>query len=491
MMSSRYSDEAMWKKREKHKVLFYQRVKEKHGDRFDLSRAEFVTQKTPTTFGCPKHGWFETTPDKFLRSFGCPKCGVEERAKNKSKMACKRFYKIFKEKLADTFNLITECEGSKKPIIVECKAKGHRIETIPDRLNIFFKNGCPTCNRRQPTKSQEQFIAEAKGKFPDLDFSKTIYVGSERKITITCPIHGDQEVLVRSFFRSNYGCTECGNAQIGYAGYRIQKLESDDPSIIPRPTRIAVMKMNIWGIETYKLGVTVRTLEARYRESLKEVYFEAVLDEIDALKLEQLLHQKYEKDKDERIFKKGMRDGERWSGDTELYFKRALKPMLADIKSHVEELAKHDLDYWKRYPELKMPSFENRVSKFNSGEYNAPRPVICLDDLMIYPSATEAAQAIGASQGNLSMTCQGKRSKCKGKRYAYLDDYENGTVPKFMPSRGCKRYVRCIDTGEVFSSITEAAKAIGAQGSKITTVCRGKRKTTGGYHWEYVDDLTV
>jgi len=45
--------------------------------------------------------------------------------------------------------------------------------------------------------------------------------------------------------------------------------------------------------------------------------------------------------------------------------------------------------------------------------------------------------------------------------------------------------VVCIDTGELFESIKEAALAKGLNSGKIGDVCRGARKSTGGTYWRY------
>ena len=47
--------------------------------------------------------------------------------------------------------------------------------------------------------------------------------------------------------------------------------------------------------------------------------------------------------------------------------------------------------------------------------------------------------------------------------------------------------VRCVETGEVFQSIKQAASSIGVNAREITVVLKGhrNRKTAGGYHWEY------
>lgn len=48
--------------------------------------------------------------------------------------------------------------------------------------------------------------------------------------------------------------------------------------------------------------------------------------------------------------------------------------------------------------------------------------------------------------------------------------------------------VRNVETDEVFCSIKEAAERYGLKDTHITRVCKGKRKTTGGFHWEYVKE---
>ena len=42
---------------------------------------------------------------------------------------------------------------------------------------------------------------------------------------------------------------------------------------------------------------------------------------------------------------------------------------------------------------------------------------------------------------------------------------------------------RCIETGRVFNTISEAEEILGI--CHVSDVCRGERKTAGGYHWEY------
>jgi group I intron endonuclease len=47
--------------------------------------------------------------------------------------------------------------------------------------------------------------------------------------------------------------------------------------------------------------------------------------------------------------------------------------------------------------------------------------------------------------------------------------------------------VLCVETGEVFDCIKFACKKYGVHSSSVSNVCRGKLKTTGGYHWQYAN----
>lgn len=58
------------------------------------------------------------------------------------------------------------------------------------------------------------------------------------------------------------------------------------------------------------------------------------------------------------------------------------------------------------------------------------------------------------------------------------------TVQKIRASHH-KAKVRNVETGEVFDSVKEAALKYGLKDTHITRVCKGHRKRTGGFRWEY------
>lgn len=52
-------------------------------------------------------------------------------------------------------------------------------------------------------------------------------------------------------------------------------------------------------------------------------------------------------------------------------------------------------------------------------------------------------------------------------------------------AKGHYKKVLCVETGTVYNSINECAETLGLKATHITRVCKGKRQTTGGYHWRY------
>lgn len=48
--------------------------------------------------------------------------------------------------------------------------------------------------------------------------------------------------------------------------------------------------------------------------------------------------------------------------------------------------------------------------------------------------------------------------------------------------------IRCVETGDEFESMEEAAKRMGTYQSNISHVIQGRRKTANGFHFELIED---
>lgn len=96
---------------------------------------------------------------------------------------------------------------------------------------------------------------------------------------------------------------------------------------------------------------------------------------------------------------------------------------------------------------------------------------------------------------------KGKPSKRKGQKMSEetkkkMSDAQKGKkmseeakrkISEAMRNRkDLSKEVICIETEEIFESTMDAQRKTGINGGSISEVCNGKRKTAGGFHWQFV-----
>lgn len=69
---------------------------------------------------------------------------------------------------------------------------------------------------------------------------------------------------------------------------------------------------------------------------------------------------------------------------------------------------------------------------------------------------------------------------------SHKENVNYGTRNKRSAAAHCKK-VRCIETGIIYDSIKEAAKAIGKSLCTLSNCLAGRTKTCGGFHWEFIE----
>lgn len=101
----------------------------------------------------------------------------------------------------------------------------------------------------------------------------------------------------------------------------------------------------------------------------------------------------------------------------------------------------------------------------------------CMVDGVRYGSITEAAQAVGVNPSSLWNAVSGYRRSFKGHTVRNLGpgDYSNNG-----------RKIRCVETGEVFPSVSEACRHCYITTGCIYPALQNAGRTAAGYHWEYV-----
>lgn len=106
--------------------------------------------------------------------------------------------------------------------------------------------------------------------------------------------------------------------------------------------------------------------------------------------------------------------------------------------------------------------------------------VRCKETGVVYESIAQAARETGVSERNIQAAAK-RHGTAKGLHFYYADEPEPDDL---LPSKRGIR-VRCVETGVVYKTITQAAKETGASQAGI---CGAASGMAGGYRWEYVDD---
>jgi hypothetical protein len=185
-----------------------------HGNKYDYSLVNYINYKTKVKIICDKHGIFEQSPNHHISGKGCPKCAYIIRA-NKKKYTTE----IYIEKAGKKHNYMYDYSlvkyvHSQIKIKIICPIHGI-FEQKPNQHLSGQK--CPYCQHNEQSirllSNKIDFIKKAEivhnNKY---DYSKVVYVHSNKKIIIICPKHGKFEQLPVNHLMGQ-GCVVCSESK--------------------------------------------------------------------------------------------------------------------------------------------------------------------------------------------------------------------------------------------------------------------------------------
>lgn len=102
-----------------------------------------------------------------------------------------------------------EFKTSEKPYFeIGCKKCGSYWNVRYDQFQAG--SGCPKCTKTGRKKYPEEQLQKLKDKYPNLNFSNSIYLGADKEITFICNKHGKQTSLFYNLLnRGKNGCSIC------------------------------------------------------------------------------------------------------------------------------------------------------------------------------------------------------------------------------------------------------------------------------------------
>ena len=131
---------------------------------------------------------------------------------------------------------------------------------------------------------------------------------------------------------------------------------------------------------------------------------------------------------------------------------------------------------WSYFPELDMKSLFDRRRKIK--QYS-------LDGEFVYEfNSIREASIIGFNDNNIQDCCVGRLKSHKGYIWRYSEDdtpvkYTNKSIKKVI------QYSMEMEFIKEWDSIASASKNLGIGSNCITTCCKGKYKSSGGFIWKY------
>ena len=189
-----------------------------HGDRYDYSKVEYKDKKTKICIICPEHGEFWQIPYDHINGQGCPKCN------GGVKMTQDEFLIRAKEVHGNKYDYSkVEYVNSKTDICIICPEHGEFWQKPELHLRGA---GCAKCNGGVKM-TQDEFLIRAKEVHGDrYDYSKAEYLGSMTKVCIICPEHGEFWQTPNGHINNGCGCPYCANGLT--REYKLSLLECDD-----------------------------------------------------------------------------------------------------------------------------------------------------------------------------------------------------------------------------------------------------------------------
>jgi len=188
-----------------------------HGDRYDYSKVEYITNRHTITIICKIHGEFQQLPGSHLMRKNCIKCSyIDGSAKQRGNID--EFIQKSREVHGDTYDYSkVQYKGARAKVIIICRKHGEFQQT--PHHHILRKQGCNICGVKLRSENkkytQNEFIQKSTEIHGDTyDYSKVQYTGIYNKIIIICKKHGEFEQTPALHIQGS-GCNNCGCERTG------------------------------------------------------------------------------------------------------------------------------------------------------------------------------------------------------------------------------------------------------------------------------------
>lgn len=198
------------------------RFYERHGDRYDYSRVEYMDTRTKVVIICREHGPFEQGPAEHWKGQGCPPC-----ARPRQTGAPPRSWEEVEPRLIAAHDGRYTYDGSdyrdsNSKIRATCPIHGDFWAQVASHLRGRF--GCRECSYIERGQAKQtsfrDWLTSARERFGDrfeydpVSWNTHTNIGL-KGLRFRCPDHGWQEMHPNYHLRAPMGCPQCGRFEGG------------------------------------------------------------------------------------------------------------------------------------------------------------------------------------------------------------------------------------------------------------------------------------
>lgn len=189
--------------------IFIKKSKDIHGNKYNYNKVAYIDSNEKVIITCPIHGDFSQKPSSHLSGTGCHKCYFNTR-----KLGTDTFIQKSIETHGNKYNYNkTNYHGAMNKVTITCPIHGDFEQIASEHI---YGSGCIKCNKEEKNNIfQQQFIDKSNIRHNNkYDYSKVTYSHAMKKVTITCPVHGDF-LQQPSNHLNGAGCSKCFNERRG------------------------------------------------------------------------------------------------------------------------------------------------------------------------------------------------------------------------------------------------------------------------------------
>ena len=162
--------------------------------------------------------------------------------------------------------------------------------------------------------------------------------------------------------------------------------------------------------------------------------------------------------------------------------------ILEDDINDNEELKRLETHYIYLYKSSDPKRGYNKTDGGDSIANSAKREVICLNDMKVFKSLADAGEYYGISYTAISAICRREVQQIFGLQFDYYEGSHKEYVMRSI-TNDCFTPVICVDTGEIFETITAAALKYNVNATAIDTACKNHYKGAAccNLQWDYYE----